>query len=126
MRILPGAEEEEGTGVAYVERVESEGIISNPDPTRVNRESYIEDDEVGLSISRSSSPELTADANDNSFNSRSVSVSQAVAAARREIGEERISEEERGGGGGGGVGGGRSGVGGWTQRGEDYEWAIRH
>ncbi|GMH81633.1 hypothetical protein TrVE_jg12562 [Triparma verrucosa] len=123
MRILPGAEEE-GTGIAYVERVESEGIISNPDPTRVNRESYIEDDEVGLSISRSSSPELTANANDNSFNSRSVSVSQAVAAARREIEEERILEEERGGGGG--VGGGRSGVGGWTQRGEDYEWAVRH
>ena len=38
----------------------------------------------------------------------------------------RGSEEERGGGGGGGVGGGRSGVGGWTQRGEDYEWAVRH
>lgn len=74
------------------------------DPRRVNRESYIEDDQVGMSISRSSSPNLL---NDSISNYNPVSVSQAVAAARREIEEERILDE------------------GEERRGEDYQWAVR-
>ncbi|GMH82247.1 hypothetical protein TL16_g09195 [Triparma laevis f. inornata] len=106
MRILPGAEvEEEGGGEVGDEVLEEEEEEVMPhDPRRVNRESYIEDDQVGMSISRSSSPNLL---DDSISNYNPVSVSQAVAAARREIEEERILDE------------------GEERRGEDYQWAVR-